>query len=180
MTYFSKFPLTVYKLDSKESVVTDILRRARFISEYKPYSDLYTPYTITDGESIESVAMTLYGASTYHWVVMLFNEIHNPYFEWPLSTLNMIRKCTDYYGEDTMYKTKHFEKNGLVVGEYKEFSKEVLWVPPINPAINDLTILPVSFYEYEEKENDKKRYIKIMRPELLGEFVRQFTTAINV
>ena len=142
MTYFSKFPLMAYEFNSKMSVVKDILRRATFASEYKPFTDLYSPYTILEGETPQSVAVTFYGSPSYHWVVLIFNEIHNQYFDWPLDQLSMDKLCTEKYG-DSVFMTKHYELDGIVVGEVKDFSSDVVWVPP-EPV--GLLSVPISFY----------------------------------
>lgn len=174
MTYFSNFPNIAYEFNSKISVVKDILRRATFTSEYKPYTDLYTPYTILEGETPQSVADFFYGSPSFHWVVLIFNEIHNPYFDWPLDQLSVDKLCTEKYG-DNVFVTKHYELNGSVVGEVKDFSPDFVWVPPSSVGL----AVPITFYEYEHRINDEKRYIQIMRPELLSEFVQQFEVAIN-
>jgi hypothetical protein len=175
MSYFSKFPLVAYNIAGKESIVKDILRRVVFLSEHKTYTDMYEPYTIIDGETPQSVAAAKYGSSFYHWVILLFNEIHNPYFDWPLDIVNLEKLCADTYGESTMYMVRHYELNDIIVGQISEFNKDVTWIPPavVNNAV------PVSFYEYEQGLNDSKRSIKLLRPELLGEFVKQFEASLN-
>lgn len=175
MTYFKKFPLTRYEVAGKESVVRDILRRATFLSEQLPYTNILTPYLIEDGDTPQSLAMSLYGATTFHWIVLMFNEIHNPYFDWPISPVDLEKLCIDRYG-DAMYMTRHQEKNNVVVGEVKVFNKNVPWVPPA-PVGESVAI---SFFDYEERLNDSRRSINLLRPELLGEFVAQFEAAINV
>jgi Base plate wedge protein 53 len=179
MTYFSKFPLTSYELNLKATIVTDILRRTAFISEYKPYTDLYTSYTIRDGESAQTIGKRIYGSSFYHWVVLIFNEIHDPTFDWPLDQLSLELMAIDKYGP-AVYMTRHFEKDGHVIGEVKEFVAGTTWISPTNPGPLDLSIIPISFYDHEQKLNDEKRNIKLMRPELLSEFVKQHESAINV
>lgn len=176
MTYFKKFPLMVYGVDGQESVVVDILRRATFISEYKPYTNVLLPYLVLDGDTPQSLGMRFYGADTYHWVILMFNEIHNPYFEWPLSPVALEKMCKEKYGEDVMFMTRHYERNGLVVGEIKEFNKNNTWNPPESLGED----IAISFFDYEERINDSHRYINILRPELLGDFVKQFEAAINV
>jgi hypothetical protein len=176
MSYFSKFPKFEYTQDNKTSLVTDILRRSSFISEYKPYSDLYSSYAILDGETPQSLAYKYYGAATYHWVILMFNELHNPYFEWPVDSFTLKNICIEKYTETTMYMVRHYELDGLVVGEVKEFvDKNIPWIPPTD--VEGRT--PISFYDYEEQMNDAKRQILILRPELLGEFVTQFANTIN-
>lgn len=174
MTYFSKFPYTTYELKGSEIVVRDILKRSAFISEYKPYVDLYSTYTIKDGETPQSIAYKVYGAASYHWVVLMFNEIHNPYFDWPLNSLNLEKYCWDKYNQ-VMYQTKHYELDGNVVGIIKEFNPNITWVPPVFTGLGSA----VSFYDFETQLNDAKREIRILRPELLGEFVKQFGESLS-
>lgn len=179
MSYFSKLPLTPYEFNSNTSIVRNILTRNLFVSEYKPYTDLYDTYLIEDGESAQSVALKFYKSTTYHWVVLLFNEIHNPLFDWPLDQLTLSNSIINFYGQENMYKVRHYEKNGLIVGQYKEFNPDTVWLPPDNPGPNNLNIYPVTFIEYENKLNDEKRVIKLLRPELLGEFILQFEGFMN-
>lgn len=174
MSYFSNFPNTVYEINGRESIVLDILRRSMFISEYRPYTDLFELYTIQDGETPQSIAMDFYKSANYHWVVMLCNEIHNPYFDWPMNQLDLERYCQDKYG-DAMYQTKHHEIDNIVVGNVKEFKKGVAWIPPIFIG----TATAISFYDYEQQLNDAKRDISILRPELIGDFITQFQESIN-
>jgi hypothetical protein len=180
MTYFSKLPLTTYELNSNTTVVRDILTRVAFISEYKPYSDLYNNYFIMDGETPQSVALKFYKSTSYHWVVLLFNEIHNPLFDWPLNQLTLTNRIIDFYGEAVANETRHYEMDGVIVGEYKEFKQGITWIPPENPGVADnLEYTNITFMDYENRLNDEKRVIKIMRPELLGDFVAQFEESMN-
>ena len=179
MTYFSKFPLTTYELNDESTAIVDILRRVKFISEYKPYSDLFTSYTILDGDTPQSLALEYYDSVFYHWVILLFNEIHDLYNEWPLEQLNLTKKCQEMYGPSVMYMTRHYERNGNVVGHVKDFTQYNVWTVPVNPGPSDPSVYPVSFLDYETKLNDDKRKISIMRPELLKEFVDQFESAVN-
>jgi Base plate wedge protein 53 len=176
MSYFNKFPGIQYELGGRYTILRDILCRSAFISEYKPYTDLYASYTIIDGDTPQSLALRYYGSAKYHWVILMFNEIHNPYFDWPVDAFVLKNICIEKYGEDTMYMTRHcIDADSNIVNEVKIFDKEVTWVPPeIDP---DTT--PISFYDYEEQLNDSKREIHILRPELLGDFMKQFGASLN-
>ena len=175
MSYFEKFPLMLYEVSGKEYVVRDILRRSAFISEYRPYTDLFEKYTISDGETPQSLALTTYGSASFHWVVLVSNELHNPYFDWPTDQLDLEKMTQQKYGA-AMYMTRHWEKNGLVVGEVKVFKDAQSWVPPTFSGL----ATAVSFYDHEQSLNDAKREISILRPELLGDFVIQFEESISV
>lgn len=179
MSYFKNFPKTVFEINGKEYIVKDIFRRAMFISEYKPYSDLYTTYTISDGETPQMLAHNIYGSVDFDWVILVFNEIHNPYFDWPLRQYELDSFVKNKYGETTMNMVKYYTRNGLVIGESKDWVSGETWIPPTNPGPQDPTVYPVTFIEYETELNEARRTIHILRPELLGDFTSQFTTAIN-
>jgi hypothetical protein len=178
MTYFSNLPYTTFELDGKTSIVKNTLVRSKFISEYAPYTDLYELYEIDDGETLESIANSYYGAATYHWVIMMFNEFHDMKTEWPMNFVEFNKFVEDKYG---IYRDsiKHWvNQDNLVCGEVKEFSTP--WTPPSNPGVEgNLEYIPVTFTEYEEQLNNKKRVIKLMRVELLAEFVSQFRESLN-
>lgn len=176
MSYFKSFPLTIFEFNGQQSAVRDILRRAKFLTEYKDITDLYNTYTIKDGDTPTSLALSYYGSTSYHWVILMFNEIHNIYFEWPLEYLALENYCKDKYGANNIYAVKWYEKNGFPVGQIKEFKSGVPWVaPPVVPSA-----VAVTFIDYETKLNDEKREIRILRPELLGDFISQLEKAINV
>jgi hypothetical protein len=88
MSYFSYFPLTSVVLD-KDAVdirqARNILVRAKFSEYLKSREGLYETYQIKDGERPDTLAHKLYGRSDLHWVILLFNEILDPYYEWPMS-----------------------------------------------------------------------------------------------
>ena len=191
MSYFSSFPYKVNGVtigrEQRKSIVRDILRRSMFISAVKDYSDLYTPYTIQDGQTVESVANDVYGSPNYYWVVMLFNELHSTYTDWPMTEQNLQAFCKILYpgtytpagsstAIDNMYQTYYWRKNGHIVGEFKECSQIYIWTPP---AQTDITATAVSFYQHEFEQNEAKRQIKLIKAELLQSFVTQFEQSIG-
>jgi hypothetical protein len=184
MSYFNKFPYTTYDIGGKTHLVRDFFRRAAFVSEHKPLADLYETYTVKEGESAQSVALDFYGSALYHWVVLIFNEIHDQHFDWPLDQLSLEKYCQEKYGANTMYMTRHYEQDGNVIGEFKDFISqeggELSWNPPQNPGPENPLIYPVSFIEWETRLNDAKRKILILRPALLSEFVNQYEASVNV
>ena len=190
MSYFSYIPNTTYIFDGKTVIVKDICKRSRFISEYKPYSDLYDEYTITDSDTLESLALRFYNSAKYHWVIALFNELHDLDSEFPLNQVafdNYVNKKYEYVDEDNLpqtnlYKTKYYvDSNQTIVGEIKEYKYSAEYSAPGNPGVDDnQEYTPVTFYEYENSLNEAKRKIYILRPELLSEFVTQFERSMNV
>lgn len=97
--YFTKFPQTFYSLDNKATVqiVTNILQRVVFSEELKNNFSTFDEYDVQDGETPENLAFKLYGDAALHWLILHYNEIVDPRFEWPLSYFNLQRYTEGKY-----------------------------------------------------------------------------------
>lgn len=176
--FFNKYPNTAYEFNGSSSIVKDIFRRTVFASEYKPYSDLYDDYLVKDGETPESISKIAYGDHAYHWVVLVFNEIHNTLTDWPMNQLDLELYCTSKYGS-AQYLVSHYQIDENHVGETKDFVDAESWVAPVNPFPNNTRCIPVTFFDMENTLNDKKRNIRLLRPELLSSFISQYESSLN-
>lgn len=178
MTYFTNLPYATFEFNSSNSVVKDILKRSMFISEHKPYTDLYEVYNIQDGETIQSVAKRFYDSASYHWVIAIVNELHDMQYEWPIGQHSLEILCDDKYGTDKT-KTKYWiDSRNVICGEYKDYY--VGYIEPLNPGVEgNFEYTRITFEEYETIENDAKRIIHILKPELLGDFVSQYRASLN-
>ena len=92
MAYFSKFPLTRYPFlensEVKHKVAVNILKRVGVAPELKDATEAFTEYEVQDGETPELIADKLYGSPELHWLVLIFNDIIHPYYDWPKSNLS--------------------------------------------------------------------------------------------
>jgi hypothetical protein len=97
--YFKSFPYTYYSLDdaSTVQVVTNITTRVVLSDEVKNNLSLYDEYDIKDGETPELVADKFYGNPEQHWLILHYNEIIDPRFDWPLDTNNLNRQVASKY-----------------------------------------------------------------------------------
>jgi hypothetical protein len=85
--YFNYFPKTFYNTDNKKfsvDVVTNIMARFSFEQSLKENSSAFYFYDIKDGDTPEIIASKYYGNVERHWIVLLFNDIIDPQFDWPL------------------------------------------------------------------------------------------------
>lgn len=108
MGYFNKFPNLYYdvKKNKNYQVVVDILRRVRINSKAVEGS-LYGEYTVKDTDRPDIIAHKLYGDSELHWIILLFNEIHNPYYEWPMPYHEFMRYCEHKYPGEAFLLEMH-------------------------------------------------------------------------
>ena len=86
--FFSKFPLIRYDInkDGNRKRAVDILKRVAFRKNLSEQMSLFQEYSVQEGDTPEIVATKFYGSAKLHWIVLLMNEIIDPYFKWPLSS----------------------------------------------------------------------------------------------
>lgn len=89
MPYFTEIPRVIYPNlesgDPSQSVqLTNILTRSAFLREIVENTSLFYEYQVKDGETAEIIADKLYGDPNHAWIVLLFNDLMNPYYDFPL------------------------------------------------------------------------------------------------
>ena len=85
--YFNYFPKTLYTANNSSAgldTVTNIIARFGFESTLKENSSAFYKYDIKDGDTPEIIASKYYENSERHWIVLMFNDIYDPQFDWPL------------------------------------------------------------------------------------------------
>lgn len=70
-------------------------------------------YEVRDGETPESIASDLYGKKDYFWIIMITNEFHNRFFDFPISIgiMDKIIEDWEYDGYSTDDINKLIETN---------------------------------------------------------------------
>jgi len=86
--YFNNFPLTFYSSGANNvtsvDTVTNIIARFGFEETLKENSSAFYPYTIKDSDTPEIIATKIYNNPEKHWIVLMFNDIMDPQYDWPL------------------------------------------------------------------------------------------------
>ena len=91
--YFNYFPKTFYTSNNDVNgveAITNIISRFAFDSQLKENTSAFYPYQVQDSDTPEIIADKYYGNVEYHWVVLLFNNIIDPQFDWPLKNDTLI------------------------------------------------------------------------------------------
>jgi hypothetical protein len=158
--FFDKFPKGLFRVSGQENyLVTDFLRGIRLDSKLKDESLHYTVYTAMDGETPEIISHKFYKTPQYHWILMLLNEKFDPFNDFPQLDSIVREQTIRQYG--SLLGTHHYiNSDGETVDQFTE------------PRF------VVTNYEHMAQLNEKKRQVKILRPELLAEFVQIYDGAI--
>tara|TARA_Y100000992_G_C21106745_1_gene415305 strand:+ start:199 stop:732 length:534 start_codon:yes stop_codon:yes gene_type:complete len=167
--YFKSFPVIPYdsKGDLQFKDVTNLLRRVGMRTKLKTNTFLYDTYSVKEGETPEMIAHKLYGDSELHWIVLLVNEITDRYHQWPMSGMQFLDYINDKYSNPDgihHYETTQTSGDTKIKIEVENDVDE--------DAYTGLT--PITNREYEENEQDKKRKIRLVDPNFIGQFVDEF------
>lgn len=92
--YFLNFPSIGYG----GYAATNIMARVAFAEKFKADYRLFYDYVVPDSKKAEALAQDLYGDPNYVWVIYLFNDIIDPYYQWPLNNIQFNQLILDKYG----------------------------------------------------------------------------------
>lgn len=98
--YFNYFPTTIYSANNKTDgldVVTNIIARFGFENSLKENSAAFYKYNIQDSDTPEIIADKFYGNVERHWIVLAFNDIYDPQWDWPLTQDSLIKYINNKY-----------------------------------------------------------------------------------
>jgi len=176
MSYFSKFPNIAYDMkgDSVRKLLPDILRRVKLRASIKSGGMLFDKYDVKEGEKPEDVAFKWFGDPELHWVILMTNNVTDRYYDWPMNQAQFAEYLDDKYSNpDAIHHYEVTKDSGRTTGQGpSDYSHLVEVNSDTDNAVS------VSFREYEEREQDKKRQIQLLNKSLLGDFVSEFDRLI--
>lgn len=182
MKYFDTLPnVLIVNPNGTSTVFKNLMARASIISDILSNPVLFYKYDVKDGETPEIIADKYYGDSYRYWLVMFSNQILDPQWDWPLSSLALQDYITNKYTEFSPYSTvHHYEKNvsqydsqtGVTTNyttiidqnDYNTLQTgSVTYTFPTSTCTITTTGRSVSYYEYELETNESKRNITLLR-----------------
>ena len=155
MSYFSKFPIiNFYEIDQQKVIGLDVTRRKRIPLSVKSDESIYFNYDVRDGETPEILADRLYNDAGLYWIVCELNNIVDVETQWVLDQNSLERYIARKYEDPNAIMQYESISTGAVVDAiYTEWDR-----------------IPVTYREYEIRENEKKRTIKMLLPGYVGNF----------
>ena len=185
--YFSYLPnvyvrTSSYRKDNIDPYVLakNIFRRIKIREALDDVILGFEQYTIYGNQRPDNVADDFYGDPDYDWVVLLCNNIINLYDEWPMeenelsvfaerkySNVNDVHHYESQRITDT--RGRILMERGRIVPENFRYVRTDGTVVPKSELM-----VPITNYEYEVAENDKKRNIYLLREQYLTQFVEEF------
>lgn len=191
MAYFRSLPNVKVRIKSTRNnnvepyvVAKNIFRRIKLVDEIQGNVLGFEQYTIGNDVKPYQVANNVYGNSQYDWIIMLCNNITNCYKEWPMSEHELYTYVQKKYNGDVT-QVHHYETNEVktdkgetilekgiqVNSEFRYYNSDGTIVPNVT--------YPVSNFEYERTENDKKANIWLLRKGYVADFVSEYRNLVK-
>ena len=170
MSYFNKFPTTTFNNET----VRDITRRVLITDETTQGPLDYAPYTVEDGERPEDIANFYYGNPNLAYLVLLANNIVDPYTEWPKTDTDLNEYIKVQYadqanatGDAVLIWSQNNEIDDNIVYYESQFNPDIRISKrsfDANP-INEFKAVRV--FEYESELNQNRRNIVLINRQFL-------------
>jgi len=175
--YFETFPKLLYDIDNTKNfkLVTDIFRRIKVREQLKENAALFSKYSVPSGEQPETTSYKHFGTTDYFWIILLLNDITDRYYGWPLSDQDFEKYVKDKYAQPL--GVHHYEitqSSGSTTGNGPDDYSHKIEVNSTETGAEAVTN-----YEYERREQDKKRNIKLLDPRYLPMFLEEFERLIR-
>jgi len=179
--YFSYFPTVQHDLTNIGQTVdlTNIIRRFKVKSSLFTDTRAYNEYSIQAGERPDIVADKFYDDPSYAWLILLFNEIDDPIFGWPLFNKEFDDYIIGKYGSISSAQGTVHEYRKVLTEKLVKFDGTIIGKRTVTIDLTTYNTLgesvreSISKYDYEEELNDKKAEIKILKPRYVSEVRKQ-------
>ena len=172
MSYFEKFPKIYYdaNADGKYKVMTDIISRVKLVDSVKQNIINFDYYNVKDGETPEMIAHKYYDDPELHWTILVVNDIIDYYTEWPMS----VQKFEEFV------KDKYENPQGIHHYEISQTSGNTELVIDVGMNTTDYpSATAISNYTYEDRLQEQRRQIRLIQPQYMGGFVKEFEKKLN-
>ena len=162
------------KGDKIYKLVPDILRRVKLRANIKNGMFMFDNYDVKEGETPETVAFKWFGDAEYHWVILMTNNITDRYYEWPLTQPQFQLHLEDKYGVGSIDSTHHYE---ISQTSGPTTSRDYSHLVEVNSDASGATA--ITNREYEQREQDRIRQIRLLDRKYLSVFVSEFERLIS-
>jgi transcriptional regulator len=141
--YFRQLPLVLYpdiQNPTNNIVLTNILTRSSFLKELQENIGAFYSYQVKEGETPEQIADKLYGDPNRHWIVLLFNRIMNPLYEFPLTQAENEELIKVKYSQSlaaSLTTIRHYEQR---------VTREVLFNNILQSSTEDIYVISATLF----------------------------------
>jgi len=185
-SYFNLIPDFDYVSRLPDAKISDYIRVKNFFRRASLREDIYqnltffTKYPIEGDDRPDNVAQKVYENPSLDWLILLANNISHIPSEWPMSQIDFDEFLLEKYGDyNTLYNGIHHhetievkDRNEVIIVRAglevnSDFTQTYYDYYDAEMKTKSNITRPVTNYEYEEKLENKKREIFILKQEYL-------------
>lgn len=172
--YFYGWDKIIYELGSNKDTyeLVNFIHRWTFRESFVNNSSSFSYWVLRDHDTLFSVADIIYKSVYNFWIILMFNNYCDPLYSMPMREFELDKFMIKKYGADKLHDVHHWEAGKS--GELKAYPEGTI-VSPDYPY----TKVRVTNYEFEQRENHKRRYLKLMRPEYLNMVLKEKDDIVN-
>jgi hypothetical protein len=156
-------------------LLPDILRRVKQRSAIESGQFIFDTYDVRNGERPEDIAYKWFGDAELHWVILMTNNVTDRYYDWPMNDAQFEVYLDDKYtNPDAVHHYEITKDSGNTTSQGpNDYSHKVEVNSDTDNAVS------ISNRQYEEREQDKKRAIRLLNQKFLPDFIAEFDKLIR-
>ena len=171
--YFKSIPNVAYDINGNApntfQKATNIMKRPMFKPAVVSEITDYYPYRIQDGYRPDTVSNEVYETPAYAYLILMFNDIYDPVFDWPLGLRQFDNYIVSKYGSiDSAVSTIKFYYQ-LIRAEVPK-TELAERVPAVKYIIDSTAYAllgedertTISQYDWEFELNDEKTELQMI------------------
>lgn len=182
MTYFRQLPDLLYptlRNDRSSSLdytkIKNLFKRAKLRDDFLNVFTAFQKYTIAGDDRPDNVANAIYKDSGYDWLILVTNNIQNVRTEWPMPQGDFNNFINQKYTAQQLNSIRYYETTELrnSIGELIMPAGQIVdsnfTFKYTDAGIQQTysSVVSVSNFEYENRINEDKRNIVLLRPQFV-------------
>ena len=182
--FFQHYPQIDYNIAGTSPPIfktaINIMTRAKLRNVIMNDVVQYLPYSIPEAERPDITSFKTYGDVKFTWLIFLINDMHDPIYDWPLATRDLVNFIKDKYGtiNDAKDTIHHYEQTVRPRVEATGTTDAI----PVAKIEVDLTTYNalasadreiVYCYNWELNRNEAKRDIKLIDTMYIGDILSE-------
>jgi len=179
--YFKNFPKVQYDLkkNNKFLNLTNVTLRFKLTDLITNRSAIFYDYSVKESDRPDIVAFKYYGDEKLDWLILLTNQIIDPYYDWPLNQNDFNTYIINKYdsiqaAESTVHHYEQIIQAQSIHTDGSIIPEKVVRVDETTyNTLEESVRRSVSNYENEINENEEKRQIKILEKSFVPTILSQ-------
>jgi len=147
--FSTETPYDFSNIQPVKTTLKNLFELTEVVDSFRRNVATFERYNIVDGERIENVSFKKYGTVDWWWIIALFNEIKNPFTQWPMNENQIVElvdrlvESENKYSRDAYYQMvfeRNEERRSITI-PLQQYIPEIVWLYSTKSAANIVTPL---------------------------------------